>query len=47
MNEQTFQNIWTECLGFNIEQKPEEYKQLLSLLDDRKNHETIRHNHII
>lgn len=37
MNEQTFQNIWTECLGFNIEQKPEEYKQLLSLLDDRKN----------
>lgn len=36
MNDQTFQDIWTECLGFNIEQKPEEYKQLLSLLDSRK-----------
>lgn len=36
MNEQTFQDIWTECLEFNIEQKPEEYKQLLSLLESRK-----------
>lgn len=35
MNEQTFQDIWAECLGFNIEQKPEEYKHLLSLLNAR------------
>lgn len=35
MNEETFLNIWNECVEFNIEQKPEEYKQLLGLLDSR------------
>lgn len=29
-----FQKIWDECLLFNIEQKPEEYKKLLDFLND-------------
>lgn len=38
MNEDTFLDIWNECLTFNIEQKPEEYKQLLELLDNNWKH---------
>lgn len=33
MNDETFIDIWNECIEFNIEQKPEEYKALLELLD--------------
>jgi predicted O-methyltransferase YrrM len=33
MDENTFIDIWNECCEFNIEQKPEEYRQLLELLE--------------
>lgn len=35
MDELTFKNIWDECVEFNIEQKPEEYKGLLDLLESK------------
>lgn len=31
-----FKNIWQKCLGYNIEQKPEEFEQLITLLDSQK-----------
>lgn len=33
MTEETFLDIWNECVGFNIEQKPEEYRGLLETLE--------------
>ena len=36
MNEQTFTEIWNECVEFNIEQKPEEYKGLIELLSNKE-----------
>jgi hypothetical protein len=32
-----FKEIWEKCLPFNIEQKPEEFKQLLDFLFQTKN----------
>lgn len=33
-NSYHFENIWNECVSFNIEQKPEEFKKLLDFLND-------------
>lgn len=30
-----FEEIWAQCVEFNIEQKPEEYKQLINLLQSK------------
>jgi hypothetical protein len=35
--EYNFNQIWENCLDFNIEQKPEEFKLLLDLLNNSKN----------
>jgi predicted O-methyltransferase YrrM len=35
--EYNFNQIWEKCLGFNIEQKPEEFKKLMDFLNDTKN----------
>jgi predicted O-methyltransferase YrrM len=31
-----FSEIWSKCLNYNIEQKPEEFEKLLDLLDSKK-----------
>jgi predicted O-methyltransferase YrrM len=36
MTHEYFLNLWETCLEFNIEQKPEEFKQLLDLLETQK-----------
>lgn len=32
-----FEELWNQCIEFNIEQKPEEYKQLIELLNSKAN----------
>jgi hypothetical protein len=32
-----FNNLWEKCLDYNIEQKPEEFKQFLEVLSNQKN----------
>ena len=32
-----FEELWNQCIEFNIEQKPEEYIQLIELLNSKAN----------